>query len=242
MEPPVSVHRLSLDPLVATGGRIGLLCGQVLWLLVLGCHQAVDPSALWSTFGSRPPAAGPIPGAPQQPGVPLPNPLRITAVDAEFLWNQLVDTVDDYFQIESERRVQVIGGVLTEGRIETYYVPGATALEPWQWDSASDYELALATLQSIRRRGSIRVVPLAGGFDIYVQVVKELEDVDRPSQGTPGSSIPRPEVSLFNSKPITRDFQTTLGWIPQGRDAALEQEILRELYGRVHETSRPGGF
>ncbi len=218
-----------------------LLC----WPLVLlcgspGCHQAVDPSALWSTFGMNLPA-GPIPGAALPPGAATPNPLRLTAVDPEFLWNQLVDTVDDYFSIESERRVQVIGGVVTEGRIETHYIPGATALEPWHWDSASDYELALATLQSIRRRASIRVVPVAGGFDVYVQVVKELEDVVSPTQATPGSSVPRPDVTYSRTAPVTRAPQVTLGWIPQGRDAALEQEILRELYGRVHEQQRPAG-
>ncbi len=210
----------------------------LLWLaIVCGCHQGSDPSALWSTFGVKSPA-GPVSGPAHPPGVPTANPLRISAVDSEFLWNQLVDTVDDYFHIDSERRVQVIGGVVTEGRIETHFLPGATALEPWHWDSASDYELAHATLQSLRRCASIRVVPISGGYDVHVQVMKELEDVDMPAHATPGSSTPRYDVSLSRTGRYTRDIQTTLGWIPQGRDLALEQEILHELYGRVYQQLR----
>ena len=51
--------------------------------------------------------------------------------DREFLWNQLVDTIDNYFQIEREERVRLVGGVLTEGQIETFPLPGATIFEPW---------------------------------------------------------------------------------------------------------------
>src|SRR4051794_13544809 len=49
---------------------------------------------------------------------PVQNPLFIPAVDREFLWNQTVDAVDDYFRIEREDRVRLIGGVLTEGWID----------------------------------------------------------------------------------------------------------------------------
>src|SRR3954468_14683342 len=46
---------------------------------------------------------------------PLQNPMFIPAIDRELLWNQTVDSVDDYFRIEREDRVRVIGGVVTEG-------------------------------------------------------------------------------------------------------------------------------
>ena len=79
--------------------------------------------------------------------------------------------------------MQVVGGLLTEGRIETLPLPGNTVLEPWRWDSASNYDLALATLQSIRRRASIRVVPTAKGLSVDVvvqrgvlQLLKEVQE------------------------------------------------------------------
>jgi hypothetical protein len=208
--------------------------------LASGCHYAGDPNSLWPLLGNPAPPAGPLPGPPHPEGTPTANPLRVTGVDREFLWNQLVDTVDDYFQIDYERRVQTIGGVVTEGQIETHYLPGATAMEPWRWDSASDFELAHATLQSIRRRASIRAVPVGGGLDVYVAVFKEQEDVDYPAQVTPGSSTPRHDVSLGRTVRTTLPAQRTLGWMPQGRDAALEQEILHELYGRLYESPAAG--
>lgn len=205
-----------------------------------GCHYLGNPASLWPLSNGETPA-GPLAGPPHPTGTPTANPLRVSGADREFLWNQLVDTVDDYFQIDFERRVQTIGGVVTEGQIETHYLPGATALEPWRWDSASDFELAHASLQSIRRRASLRVVPVGNAYDVYVAVLKELEDVDYPAQVMPGSSVPRYENTLGRTGRTLVPTQRTLGWLPQGRDAALEQEILHEFYGRVYQSPAAGG-
>ena len=56
------------------------------------------------------------------------NPLFVPPLDRELLWNQTVDAVDDYFRIEREDRVRLIGGVLTEGRIDTFPMIGSTML------------------------------------------------------------------------------------------------------------------
>src|SRR5262245_3588233 len=61
---------------------------------------------------------------------PIENPLFVPPLDREFLWNQTVDAVDDYFRIEREERVRLVAGVLTEGRIETFPVTGSTLFEP----------------------------------------------------------------------------------------------------------------
>lgn len=220
----------------------GLVITALLALLATatsGCHQ-VNPANLWPSPGTAP--AGPASAPPQNPGTPAANPLRVTGVEREFFWNQLIDTVDDYFRIESERRVQTIGGVVTEGQVETHYLTGATALEPWLWDSASDFELAHATLQSLRRRASIRVVPVGTGYDVHVTVLKELEDVDYPAEATPGSSSPRLNISLGRTDRRFSPGQLTLGWIGLGRDTALEQEILRELYARLYQQPAGPGY
>ena len=68
-----------------------------------------------------------------------------------------------------------------------------------------------------------------------VIVEKELEDVSRPAQETPGSIVPRTEVSLVRLTTNTRLDDRNLGWIPLGRDFDLEQEILGELNARLVE-------
>ena len=83
--------------------------------------------------------------------------MTLPVTDPEFFWNQLVDAVDDYFDVKMERRVQQIGAVITEGRIETHPQPGATVQEPWRRDSVSGYQRWHATAQSIRRTATVRV-------------------------------------------------------------------------------------
>jgi len=166
------------------------------------------------------------------------NPILIPTSDSEFLWNQIVDTVDDYFRIDREQRVQNIGGQLTEGRLETHPSVASTWLEPWRADSTPGYERLHSTLQSIRRRAIIRVVPSQGGFLVEAQVVKELEDLSRPEFASIGGATSlRHDGSIaryeFGGK---RDYRpTTLGWIPQGRDHSLEQQILAEIRYRMTE-------
>jgi len=202
--------------------------GLISLLGIFGCRQ---PEPLQVPFLSR----GPQPGAPLAPAQFVPNPLQVRVTDSEFFWNQLVDTIDDYFSIRSERRADFAGGVPIEGLIETHDQPGATVLEPWLWDSSTRFEVTQSTLQSIRRRARVQVIPVgASSYGVNVEVYKELEDVDVPIQGMPGSFTPRHDGSLIQRIEIAKlEGARTLGWIPIGRDTALEQEILRELYGRL---------
>lgn len=154
--------------------------------------------------------------------------------DREFLWNQLVDVVDDYFKIEREERVRLVGGVLTEGRIETFPQPGATILEPWREDSTPGFETRLATLQSIRRRAVVFVRPQNdGGYLVDVSVYKELEDLSQPEHSTVSADALRHDGTLRRPRGKQQFGPVNLGWIPIGRDTALEQRILMEVRGRL---------
>ncbi|HEY2413344.1 MAG TPA: hypothetical protein VGI40_13925 [Pirellulaceae bacterium] len=164
---------------------------------------------------------------------PLQNPMFIPAVDRELLWNQTVDAVDDYFRIEREDRVRQIGGVLTEGRIDTFPTIGSTLLEPWRTDSTGGYEKLHATFQSIRRRATVRVIPTEGGYLLDVTVQKELEDLDKPENATAGGSTLRHDGTLVRQEGPPGRFTVTLGWIPIGRDMRLEQRILADVSGRL---------
>jgi len=166
-------------------------------------------------------------------GYALDNPILVPVSDHEFVWNQVVDSIDDYFQIEREERVRIVGGVITEGRIETVPRAGATVFEPWRRDSTRGYEKLHATLQSIRRRASVRVMPAASGYSIEVSVFKELEDVNRPEHSTVGELTPRHDGSLVRGSKEHEETTVTLGWIALGRDATLEQEILANVQSRL---------
>lgn len=191
-----------------------LAAGLSLLLAVAGCAINPPPLAMLSTPLSE-------------------NPACIPAADAEFFWDTLVDVVDDYFTIDREERVQQVGNVLTEGRIETFPEIGSTWLEPWRSDSVTAFAKSESTLQSIRRQALVRVVPSQGGYLVDVSVFKELEDVVRPDFATSGGATFRYDNSLDRTELPVGERLTTQGWIPQGRDAALEQRILCQLKGRL---------
>ena len=160
------------------------------------------------------------------------NPLFVPIADHEFVWDQVINEVEDYFKISLEDRVRLVGNVLTEGRIETYPTAGATFFEPWRKDAATSYERIYSTLQSVRRHAVVRVAPAEGGYFVEVAVFKELEDVSRPEHATAGGTSLRHDGSLVRVELDVETSPTTLGWIPQGRDAALEQRIINRLRER----------
>jgi hypothetical protein len=174
------------------------------------------------------------------PAEPIANPLFIPPVDREFLWNQSVDAIDDYFRIEREDRVRLIGGVLTEGRIDTFPTVGSTVFEPWRWDSTPGYEKLHATLQSIRRRATLRIIPVDGGYLLDVVVSKELEDLDKPQHATAGGATLRHDGTLVRQEGPPGRFSVTLGWIPIGRDLTLEQRILADISARIDVQNHGG--
>ncbi len=162
------------------------------------------------------------------------NPMYVPLSDREFLWNQLIDTLDDYFEIQREERVRLVGGVLTEGQVETFPQPGATMLEPWRDDSSPGFERRYATLQSIRRRAVVHVRPQTdGGYLVDVAVYKELEDLSQPEHSTVNIEGLRTDGTIVRPEKNVHLGPVTLGWTAVGRDMALEQRILTQLRGRL---------
>ena len=170
---------------------------------------------------------------PQGPPITLENPLFIPQTDTEFVWNQIIDELDNYFKIRREDRVRIIDNVLTEGWVETYPKAGSTLLEPWRKDSMPGYERRLATLQSIRRWARVRVIPATGGFRIEVNVFRELEDLDQPENSYAGNELLRYDDSMDSTNNNPRIGPDAYGWISIGRDTALEQRILSNVLGRL---------
>ncbi len=173
------------------------------------------------------------------PQAQLPNPLEIPVSDQDFAWNQIVDTIDDYFDISHEERVRVIGNVMTEGHIATRPETAPTVLEIWRKDRTPGFQTWESTFQSIRRQAEIRVSPSSAGYGVQIIVRNELEDLARPEAAVVGGVIQRYDGSLVRPSDKRIGGQMTLGWIPQGRDIALEQKILRDLYARMYNVVPP---
>ncbi len=208
---------------------------KVRWRMdvALGCVALATLAAVFCALGCRgalAPAASPIDPATIQCG----NPLYIVGGDREFIYNQCVDAIDDYFKIRSERRLKLVGGIVTPGRIDTFPVIGATLLEPWRNEFALDRETTHNTLQTVRRFAVVEILPNEGGYLISVNVLKELEDLKRPQHSTVGVSPVRFDNSLDRTTSAMEVEPSTLGWIPLGRDITLEQRILLDLQARLH--------
>jgi len=189
------------------------------------------------------------PGGPVLPGPPpaARSSVVIPPLDAELVWMKMVDVADDYFKVQSEQRVVFANGVPTEGRIDTFPQTGATIFEPWRGDSVGWQERWHATLQSIRRIGTLRLAPDPGGWRVEVVVEKELEYLPRPMRATTGGATFRNDDSLYRygtplptlgqqvgdqPRPVAAPTPNA-GWIPIGRDPVLEQRMLSKLLAKL---------
>ncbi len=211
----------------------------MLLLMATGCHSVPPPTY-------TPP--GPFGAIPV-----VPNPLPVANLDRDFVWEQVVEVVSEYFKVDREQRPKLAGDILTEGRLDTFPQISATLLEPWRGDTVSSYDRLEATLQSMRRRAFVRVIPSESGFSIDVAVIKELEEVAVPehssaagtlyrvdlSQQRLGEGSDRPDPIGVKVKPVGSQPKNALpatAWINKGRDPNLEQLILAKIERRVRAT------
>jgi hypothetical protein len=163
-----------------------------------------------------------------------PNPLPVPMANRDWLMDQISDELDDHFRIAREQRMQLVDSVLTEGWIETHPRTGSTLLEPWHRDSQPGFEKLYATLQTVRRFAKVRVIPSNDQYWIDLKVFKELEDLPQPVGSTVGGRISRHDNSIEGDDPFG-NLPANVGWIPLGRDLALEQAILRQLQERIQQ-------
>lgn len=151
--------------------------------------------------------------------------------------DEISDAVDDYLPILIEERIRVVDGIMSEGWIETRPKIGGSIFEPWKRDSTRGFEKLHATLQSVRRFAKVRVIPTASNYLVDLRVYKELEDLPQPV----GSTVSGRPLRIDNSLDIDRNelFEVpNKGWIPQGRDLSLEQEILANIQSRLYQAAQ----
>jgi hypothetical protein len=180
-----------------------------------------------------------VPNVPLDGSIPVVNPVPLAEQDPEFIWLQIIDTVDDYFRIKTEQRFERSAERWQEGRVETFPEVGATYLEGWRKDSLPGFQRLQSTFQTIRRTCLIKVTPMTTGYAMSVEVIKELEDVDRSASSGEGSAAVRHDGTIVRTDSALLGQPITLGWIRQENDTELEQKILREVLGRVSEVKPP---
>ena len=177
------------------------------------------------------------PDCPQPQPIELPqtagyaNPVFVPIADPQLAWETITEVISDYFRIEQEEPVRVAGNMLLEGNLRTVPEVSPTLFEPWRNDTA-DYDQRLEnTLQTMRRRAMLRVMPAQGGYWVEVTVLKELEDA-KPEHAMAGVATFRYDSTLTGIiNPITSE-ETAEGWIARGRDTMLEQRIIAHLSTR----------
>lgn len=210
--------------------RVTQWIGSVLLIFAaMGCHHWHLPPV------KLPPILKPPPPV----EVPLNNPAQIGPIAPDFLWQQIVDAVDDSFRISSEQRVRRDANNWMEGRLETYPDVGPTLLEPWRKDSTPGFERIQSTIQTIRRTTVVRVIPNPQGYLIDVKVTKEQEDVDQSQFATSSAAARTHSGAVIRTDTNVRGLPITLGWINIGRDMALERRLLESIVGRVTNVEKP---
>ena len=154
----------------------------------------------------------------------------------------LVDVVDDYFPIEHEEPVRMIGNGLSEGSITTVAQVSPTIFEPWRRDTGDRDQRDENTVQTMRRYAKVRVTPPlqgGGGFWVEIAVFKDLEDNAHPQHATAGAATLRYDSTLTGVvNPVVGD-SITLGWINKGRDTVLEQIMIGHLLSRCGQVGVP---
>jgi len=181
----------------------GLLCAS----LLAGCAGGMSTLRM----------AGVVP-------VKAPNPLFVSTNNEDVLWERMVETLEDFqFPILKENRQSRV--------IETDYKVGASVFEPWHSDSVGFANRLESTLQSVRRRVVVTMIPSdqQAGYTVNVAAYKEFEDLPGVAANTPGGA------TFLESKPLDRDLNLVVGqsapsgWLSAGRDYQLEQSIVGQL-------------
>lgn len=210
------------------------VAAMIVALLAPGCGMGPEYTTAPDYQGQQ--AAGP-----SQPVVGgYANPVFIAMPDSQCAWETTVEVVQNYFRIGREEPVRRIGDTVIEGRIETVAEVSPTIFEPWRHDTADPDQRMENTLQTMRRRAVVRVIPAQGGHWVDVAVFKELEDLKRPEHSTAGAATFRYDSSMVGIVNPVNDEQITKGWIARGRDASLEQYMIAHLLDRCGQTSSPG--
>lgn len=158
------------------------------------------------------------------PDVVLENPLFLPQGQDSYqqVFHDVRRAVESFFPIAASN--------IYAGSIDSAPVITAGFWDGLRYGWYDRYELCESSLQTIRRRAVVRIIPAeVGGYFVDVRVYKELEDLPKPAHATAGAAVIRQELPMDPSLQPVLPQLSRAGWILIGRDPALEQKILRRL-------------
>lgn len=152
-----------------------------------------------------------------------PNVVYIQGGNPELVWEQVVDVLNDYpFEIARENKL--------DGVIETEYKVGSSLLEPWHQETIGFWNRMESSLHPIRRKVFVTITPSEAGYAIAVRADKEIADTPQQLPNTPGGA------TFLDNHPLQRQLDAVVGdrprivgWVPRGRDMALEYDLTARL-------------
>ena len=156
------------------------------------------------------------------------NPVHIALPPDDYgrVYEKILQVLGDYgFEISEPHRYS--GRVDALPRVAPglalFFKPGSPEL----------YDRLLATLQTYRHRVTVLIEPVeqakGGGYFIEFIARKELEDLPRPVRATAGNAAFRSEATVDRQTEVIDATNFEPNWIFRGRDAALEQELIRRF-------------
>ena len=192
---------------------------RLVWVLAIGTAGCISSPPLDNPVAVQPPMTAEVCENPI-----LVSPGKPTALSYREVFERCLDVTDDYFEILSANPYE--GRIVTRPRI----APGYEQF--WKPGNSDPRSRLLATFQTIRQTALVEIrTGERGGYEVYVLVEKELEDLPRPSRQFVGAvfqEAPTVDRHLEVVGPSTVSPATTQ-WFRIGRDYALEQDMLRHI-------------
>jgi hypothetical protein len=196
------------------------IMGRRLWVAFTGAATALMAGCVVMPVHENPTFVRPDPVVTVENPVWLPLGSEPEAYGKVF--EQIIDIVDDYFEISDANRYA--------GRIETFPRISPGFEQFWKPGSPDAYQRLEATLQTIRHRGAVLLQPAHdGGVFVQVTIFKELEDLPRPIRATAGAAAFRSDNTVERQFEVIDPTVFESNWIPLGHDVELEQLILQRL-------------
>jgi hypothetical protein len=191
-------------------------------LIRLGCAVAVG---LAGGCASAPPLDNPVlirraPDGCENPA--LVSPGAPTARSYQEVFERTIDILDDYWVIKSADPYD--GRIVTVPRVAPGYE------QPWKAGNPDARERLLSTFQTTRQTAVVTFrTGERGGYLVYVEVIKELEDIPKPARA--------PTSAVFQESPTVDRQLDVVGapnpggraWFVIGRDYAMEQLLLQRI-------------
>jgi hypothetical protein len=170
-----------------------------------------------------PPLDNPLVVRPAEENPAIVAPVTPDANSYARVWEHVIDILDDDFELKPPSRYA--GYIESMPRIAPGYE------QPWKPGSPDKRERLIATAQTVRNTAKVWITAgERGGYRVYVEVWRELIDLEQPMRSTGGAAVFREAPTVDRRYDVVGvESSADRQWIPAGRDYAYEQKILARI-------------